>query len=123
MRQFNDNGLLELSVNKELDPDLSDFGSPDRLTVWRSRSIAFKLKHRWNVLRAFARCAVSFHSFYLGQRFAHCVVALAPRTPGVGMVYVCPAWISHLDELAVGPLTQRFAPNQPTNQPKKVKHE
>lgn len=100
--------LQGASVNSALDPDEGDFGSPDRLAVWQSRSLRFRLTHRWNVLRAFASGTVSFRSMFLGLRSAHCVVALAPKTSGAGMVYVCPAWISHLDELAVGPLTQQF---------------
>ena len=100
-------------MNNELDPDVGDFGSPDRLAVWQSRSIGFKLTHRWNVLRSFIFGAISFRSMLMGLRIAHSIVALAPRTPGAGMVYVCPAWISHLDELAVGPMTQQLDTNQP----------
>lgn len=89
-------------MSKQFDPDESDFGAPDRLTVWQSRSRRFRLAHRWNVVRAFACGTVSFRSMCLGLRSAHCVVALASKTPVAGMVYVCPAWISHLDDLTVG---------------------
>lgn len=91
-------------MNNELDPDAGDFGSPDRLAVWQSRPIVFKLTHRWNVLRAFACGAISFKSMCAGLSFAHCIVALSPRMPGAGMVYVCPVWITHLDELVGGPM-------------------
>ena len=99
-------------MSGEFELDESDFGSVNRLIVWQSRSVAFKLEHRWNVLSAFFRGEVSWLSFCLGQRFAHCMVALAPRKSGAGMIYVCPAWISYLDELAVGPVTQRLDFNQ-----------
>lgn len=82
------------------------------MTVWQSRPLRFKLAHRWNVIQAFATGAVSFRSMCFGLRFAHSAVALAPMTPGAGMVYVCPAWISHLDEVSVGQVTQRLATYQ-----------
>lgn len=104
--------LWGLVVNKVLDPDVGDFGLPDRWTTWKSRSFGFKLTHRWNVLCAFASGAISFYSLCIGLRFAYCIVALAPRKPGAGMVYICPAWISHLDEMVVGPMTQQLEFNQ-----------
>ena len=99
-------------MNKALDPDEGDFGSKDRLKVWQSRPLRFKLEHHWNVVRAFVTGAVSFRSMCFGLRFAHCAVALAPKTSGAGMVYVCPAWISYLDEMSVGHLTQQLDINE-----------
>ena len=78
-------------------PDESAYGSPEREATWRKRSWRFKLAYRRNVAASLLRGEISLRSCWFGLSRPHAVVALA-RREGRGMVYVCPAWITELDE-------------------------
>lgn len=56
--------------------DLS-FGSPDRESVWKARTLRFKAQHRWNVLSAFISGQISARSCLFGLRYPAAVVHLA----------------------------------------------
>lgn len=98
-------------------PDTSDFGSDDRMPSWASRPILFKLDYYRNVILAFARREISARSLYRGLRLPYCTVALASRATGSGMVYVCPAWIAHLEELIGGQSVQQLKTDTSCRQP------
>lgn len=110
-------GFRRSNVKMHLAPDTSDYGSSDRMTTWRSRPLRFKLGYYRNVIRAFARREISVRSLYRGLRLAHCTVALAPRVSGSGMVYVCSAWIAHLEELVGGLSVQQLKTDTSCRQP------
>lgn len=83
-------------------PDTGDFGSEERLPVWVGRPWRFKVEHRWNVVAALLRGEVSLRSFWFGLRHPHAVVVLARKSPGAGMVDVCPAWADALESACAG---------------------
>ena len=86
-----------MSTPSSLTPDMSDFGSVERMHVWERRPWRFKIEHRCNVVAALLRGEVSLRSCWFGLRQPHAVVALGRKSPEAGMVYVCPAWADELE--------------------------
>lgn len=86
--------------NRAPDHEVGDSLSPDqRLQLWKSRSLHFRLQHRWNVISAFARRQVSWHNAWLGFKYPDQVTWLAVRPPARGMLPVCPAVIAEIDHI------------------------
>jgi hypothetical protein len=80
-------------------PDTNDFAPPERLATWKARPVRFKVAHRKNVLLAFQVATFHARSCWFGLLHPASVVALASRRPGLGKVYVCPAWIDFWNQL------------------------
>jgi hypothetical protein len=85
-------------VSEQTELDMS-FGSPDRETVWKARSLRFKACHRWNVLSAFISGRISVRSCLSGLRYPAAVVCLALRRPEQGLIIVCPEINEEIDHL------------------------
>ena len=50
------------------DYEIGDNTAPDkRLELWKSRSFWFRLRHRWNVLSAFAEGSLTWHHAKLAR--------------------------------------------------------
>jgi hypothetical protein len=91
-------------ANRESDliaviPGTNAFGSPERLATWKARPMRFKFAHRKNVVLAFLRGEISARSCWFALRYPHNAVALASKTPGLGMVYVCPEWTTYWNQI------------------------
>lgn len=86
--------------NHGLDGEDSFDLSPDkRLLLWKSRSFWFRLRHRWNVLSAFAEGSLTWQHTKLGLQYPDQVMWLQRFPPGNGLMPVCPAVIAELDQI------------------------
>lgn len=70
-------------------------------TVWLSRSWQHKTRHRWNVISAFVRKDINYHSMILGLLEPHAVqhLALHPHHRIRGILIVCPEAAREMDLL------------------------
>jgi hypothetical protein len=82
------------------DYEIGDNTAPDkRLELWKSRSFWFRLRHRWNVLSAFAEGSLTWHHAKLGLKYPDQVMWLQRWPPGNGLMPVCPAVIAELEHI------------------------
>ncbi|UUC96131.1 MULTISPECIES: hypothetical protein [Comamonas] len=82
------------------DYEIGDNTAPDkRLELWKSRSFLFRLRHRWNVLSAFAEGSLTWHHAKLGLKYPDQVMWLQRWPPGNGLMPVCPAVIAELEHI------------------------
>jgi hypothetical protein len=90
--------------------DFTLHGEQEPLSLWRGRSWRFRLRHRWNVLALWLLGDISPQSAARALRWPHCYTALAFKTPGRGMVWICPAVLAELDRIDDG-----GSPSQPSD--------
>ena len=82
------------------DYEIGDNTAPDkRLELWKSRSFWFRLRHRWNVLSAFAEGSLTWRHAKLGLKYPDQVMWLQRWPPGNGLMPVCPAVIAELEHI------------------------
>jgi len=84
-------------------------GPEDQLSRWRLRSWRFRVRHRCNVVALALRAEVRWRSALMALRYPECYTALASKTPGKGVIFVCPAVLAHLDHIDGQPVTSDFA--------------
>ena len=92
---------MTLSQDQSSSAVADDFALPgeveDTRALWRGRSWKFRLRHRWNVVTLFLQGEISAGSMGRALRWPHCYTALAYKTPGRGMVWICPAVLAELN--------------------------